>query len=110
MFIMKLKQEVVLLAFILMGDTIAFKSDSEDKPIILSEIEVNNINDVISKIKLSKIADLIAPSNKRFYDGALIGRFTIKKNDTSYVSSDFDHENPPKELLALYKIVQKLIP
>jgi hypothetical protein len=92
------------------GNAVAFKSVSADKLIDLSKIEVNDTKRIISKIKLSKIPHLIAPSNKRFYDGALIGRFTIKKNNSSYVSSDFDHGNPPKELLALYKIVQKFIP
>jgi hypothetical protein len=89
--------------------TIAFKSATEDKSMVLSKIEASTINEIISKIKLSEISNLKAPSDKRFYDGALIGNFTIKKNDTSYVSSAFDHGNPPKELLALFNKLQSFI-
>jgi hypothetical protein len=91
------------------GDSIVLKSTTEDKTIVLSNAQVNDINSIVSKIKLSEIQNLAAPTNKRFTDGALHGHFSIKKNDTSYTSSDFDHGSPPKELQTLYNIFQKYV-
>jgi hypothetical protein len=89
--------------------TLFFKSNSEEKSIVLNDAQINDIQNVAQEIKLTKIADLIAPSNKRFSDKALSANFIIKKNDISYISSDFDHGNPPKELKELYLILEKYI-
>ena len=82
---------------------------SADKSVVLSNAEVINIYNIVSKIKLSEIGALIAPSNERYRDAALTGSFIILKNDTSYTSSNFDHGNPPKELQELYNILQKYL-
>ena len=89
--------------------TLFFKSNSEEKSIVLNDAQINDIQNVAQEIKLTKIADLIAPSDKRFSDKTLSARFIIKKNDISYISSDFDHGNPPKELKELYLILEKYI-
>lgn len=86
---------------------IDFKSNSEQKSILLSEDKVEKIKALITDIKLSEIHDLTAPSNKRFTDGALSANFTIKKEGVRYISSDFDHKNPPKELKELYLLLEK---
>lgn len=88
---------------------ITLKSNTEDKSIDLNNKERKKLHNIISKIKLSEIKDLIAPSNKRFTDGALIASFTIKKGDTNFVSSNFDHDNPPKEMQELYQEIKKLV-
>ena len=89
--------------------TLFFKSNSEEKSIVLNDAQINDIQNVAQEIKLTKIADLIAPSDKRFSDKALSASFIIKKNDISYISSDFDQGNPPKELKELYLILEKYI-
>ena len=89
--------------------SLVLKSTSADKSIVLSNVEVINIQNIASKIKLSEIGALIAQSNERYRDAALTGSFIILKNDTSYTSSNFDHGNPPKELQELYNILQKYL-
>ena len=89
--------------------SLVLKSTSTDKSVVLSNAEVINIQNIASKIKLSEIGALIAPSNERYRDAALTGSFIILKNDTSYTSSNFDHGNPPKELQELYNILQKYL-
>ena len=89
--------------------SLVLKSTSADKSVVLSNAEVINIQNIASKIKLSEIGALIAPSNERYKDAALTGSFIILKNDTSYTSSNFDHGNPPKELQELYNILQKYL-
>jgi hypothetical protein len=91
------------------GNTISLMSTKEDKSMVLSNNQVDSLHSIISKIKLSEIQDLKAPSNKRFTDGALIANFTIKKDNTNYISSDFDHGNPPTELKKLYDHIQSII-
>ena len=88
-------------------NSIVFKSNLDDKSIVLNNVQLKSIKDVLSEIKLAEIKDLEAPSNKRFSDGALSASFTIKKDTVSYMSSDFDHGNPPKELKVLYILLEK---
>jgi hypothetical protein len=60
----------------------------------------------LDKIDLDKMSGLKAPSDKRFYDGAMIASLTVQLKDTTYQSSSFDHGNPPAEIKA---VVDKLI-
>jgi len=76
---------------------------------IVSTVSTEQWNEIIKaleKIELTKIAQLQAPTNKRFHDGALIANLTIKTKDSTYRSSSFDHGNPPAEIAAL---VNKII-
>ena len=91
------------------GNTLDVSSTKEGKTIDLNTNQVDNLLAVISKINLSEMQDLKAPSNKRFSDGALSANFTIKKDNETYVSSNFDHENPPKELKNLYDTIQSIL-
>lgn len=52
-------------------------------------------------LNLKTLPNLKAPSQKRFSDGAAIGRLTIKTKQAEVESSEFDHGNPPKELKSL---------
>lgn len=86
-------------------NSLIYKSPKEEKSISLKEKDIQEVEREISKINLFEINDLKAPSEKRFTDGALSANFNIKKNGVTYISSDFDHENPPKELKDLYTIL-----
>ena len=88
-------------------NNLLYKSNTDKKSTVLSKIQVNDINNIVYSIKLSEIANLKAPSNKRFTDNALSAKFTIKKNNTSYESIEFDHGNPPKELKDIYLLLEK---
>lgn len=90
-------------------NSLTLRSTSEDKLINLKEEDKKRIHVEVSKIKLSEIKDLKAPTEKRFTDGALSAHFVIKKEGITYVSSDFDHEYPPKELTMLYDTLIAII-
>ena len=90
-------------------DSLHLNSTEKNKIIDLNEKQRENILQEISKINLSEISLLIAPSNKRFSDRTLSAKFTFKKENEVYTSSDFDHENPPEKLKSLYSILKKII-
>ena len=90
-------------------DKIVFISGSDHKTIKLTKKQKQQIQIEVSKIVLSEINNLTAPSDKRFTDGALFASFQIKKNIDSYTSSDFDHKNPPEELKPLYILLESII-
>lgn len=89
------------------GNTITLEDNNNEKLTTLSNSQVKKINELVLKIKLSEMEALKAPSNKRFSDGALSANFSIKKDSKSYMSSDFDHGNPPKKLKNLFLLLQK---
>ena len=72
----------------------------------LSKSDWNSLLNLLSKVDATKIADLKAPSEKRFYDGAMIGQLKVIYKDKTYESSNFDHGNPPAEIKDL---VEKII-
>ena len=84
-------------------------TSTEKKTIDLSDNQVKYINTLISKLTLDKISDLEAPSNKRAYDGALNAIIKIKAEKETYTSSVFDHDNPPKALKKIVKILRTYI-
>ena len=88
---------------------IFYKNNTIEKTITLNAKEVKLIYEAISKIGLSKIKNLKSPSNKSFSDAAMSANFKIKTKKATFISSSFDHENPPKELSLLYKILIKNI-
>lgn len=90
-------------------NTIFYKSTTNEISRKLNHKETSEVNKIITKINLSKIENLKAPTNKRFTDGALIANFTIKRNGVIYKSSDFDHENPPNKLKDLYKLLKEFL-
>jgi hypothetical protein len=67
----------------------------------ISSEQWKELVDEVGKINLDKINRLKAPSDKRFYDGAMIASLTVQLKDTTYRSSSFDHGNPPAEIKAL---------
>ena len=72
----------------------------------ISTVSIKQWNDIIKeldKVELTKISELKAPTNKRFYDGALIATLIVKTKDSTYRSSSFDHGEPPAEIAVLVK-------
>jgi len=72
----------------------------------LSKSDWNSLLNLLSKVDATKIAALKAPSEKRFYDGAMIAELKVIYKDKTYESSNFDHGNPPAEIKDL---VNKII-
>ena len=64
----------------------------------LSKSDWNSLLDLLSKVDAEKMKDLKAPSEKRFYDGAMIADLKVIYKDKTYESSSFDHGNPPAEI------------
>ena len=54
---------------------------------------------------LEDLNDYKAPTEKRFHDGAAIGKLKITYQGKTYESTEFDHGNPPVEI---EKFVDKL--
>ncbi len=82
---------------------------TDNKTVDLSKEKISTINNVLSKIKLSEIAGLESPSNKRAFDGAMNATITIKREKETFTSSSFDHDNPPKELKELVNFLRSFI-
>ncbi|MDR4951164.1 hypothetical protein REB14_03065 [Chryseobacterium sp. ES2] len=71
----------------------------------ISPAEWQTVSRLAQTIDLSKISDLKAPTEGRHSDRAMIASIIITSNGKEYTSSDFDSGRPPKELEALYKII-----
>ena len=92
-------QEVVLT-----HDMVQVRTIAGSKEAYTATITTQQWNDVVKdleEIDLSTIGELKAPTNKRFYDGALIATLTVKTKDSTYRSSSFDHGEPPAEIASL---------
>jgi hypothetical protein len=72
----------------------------------LSRSDWNSMLDLLAKVDRTNIQNLKAPSEKRFYDGAMIAGLTVIYKQDTYRSASFDHGNPPKEIK---KLVEKII-
>lgn len=89
-------------------DTVYSITQRNGKPVekTLSKSDWNSLLNLLSKVDATKISELKAPSEKRFYDGAMIAGLKIIYKDKTYESSNFDHGNPPAEIKDL---VNKII-
>ena len=94
---------------ILSKKNLQLSTRTDKKTVVLSKEKIKSINTILSNIKLSEIANLKAPSNKRFYDGAMNATINIKKEKDSFTSSSFDHDNPPKELKELVSFLRSYL-
>ncbi len=64
----------------------------------ISDADWKYLVDEFKKVDLKTISDLKAPSKERLHDGAASAHVTITYKGTEYVSSSFDHGNPPAEI------------
>ena len=90
------------------GSSLQYKTNQKSIFINLTKEQQEKVNIEISKINLNEINNLKAPTDKRFYDGAMHTSILIKSNSTEYTSSTFDDTNPPIELKALCQLLLNL--
>ncbi len=81
--------------------TVFYKTYNTSKTFGIDSNQKKQLIDLIKKIDLQNISNLKAPSNKRAFDGALHATLSIKTESNNYISSQFDDDNPPKELKVL---------
>ncbi len=81
-------------------------SDAKAEAISLSKEETQDLVAAFQEINLEDLGDYKAPTEKRFHDGAAIGKLKITYQGKTYESQDFDHGNPPVEI---EKFVDKLV-
>lgn len=74
------------------------ENPSDRKEISLSDAQWKNLVDIMALVDLEQIPALVAPTEKRFYDGAAIAEFKVMVDGKTYQSTAFDHGNPPMEL------------
>lgn len=64
----------------------------------ISENDWNNLVVAFQDVNLDELQNLKAPTEKRFYDAAPIGRLKIIYKEKTYESNSFDHGFPPAEI------------
>ncbi|NBL65055.1 hypothetical protein GV828_07560 [Flavobacterium sp. NST-5] len=77
----------------------------------LKDLPKKNWNSVLKKlsdVNVAKLNNLKAPSEKRFYDGAMMATFKVIYKNETYQVPVFDHGNPPKEIEKLVNEVLKV--
>ena len=62
----------------------------------------------VSKIDFENLQNLVAPTEKRFYDGAAIAGLKITYKRKTYETNSFDHGFPPMEIQKVVEIVNAL--
>ncbi len=72
----------------------------------LSDTDWNFLVTEFQKIKLDEMANYKGATEKRFYDGAPIGSFTIIHKEKNYSCGSFDAGTPPVEIA---KFVNKVV-
>lgn len=71
----------------------------------IAPAEWKTISQLARTIDLPKIAELKSPTTGRHSDQAMIASIIITSDGKEYTSSDFDSGHPPKELEALYNVI-----
>ncbi|WP_075340347.1 hypothetical protein [Tenacibaculum agarivorans] len=94
---------------IYVNNTILYKTNDSSKTYFLSKKQIENLYVEVSKINLTTISTLEAPSNKRLFDGALHTTLSLKIDNNKYISSQFDDDNPPKELKEIVSLLRSFI-
>lgn len=85
-------------------ETFVYSEDRTEKmsnTVKISNKQWREIVNLADKIKLKELSSLKAPSEKRKFDGAAFAKLKVFTNDKEYVSSNFDHGNPPLEIKGL---------
>lgn len=74
------------------------------QPPVVSKISESDWNEIITDFKainLDEIPNLKAPTEKRFYDGAMMANLKITYKDKIFETQTFDNGYPPKEIAQL---------
>jgi len=91
------------------NNTILYKTHDSSKTYFLTKKQIENLYTEVSKINPITISTLEAPSNKRLFDGALHTTLSLKIDNNKYISSQFDDDNPPKELKEIVFLLRSFI-
>ena len=73
--------------------------------ITLSKEQQKKVLSYLKAIDVPNLAQLKAPTEKRFYDGAAIGNLSVSHNGETYGTAGFDHGNPPVEIEQLVTLM-----
>ncbi|WP_048511881.1 hypothetical protein [Chryseobacterium sp. FH2] len=79
--------------------------NGENTTFPLSSEEWQNISVQVNLVDLSKISSYESPTTDRFSDMALASSIIITSDGKQYTSNSFDAGMPPKELEALYDVL-----
>ena len=82
------------------------KRDGAREEVELTEKEWNELGNAFEEIKLDKMEQMKAPTEKRTYDGALQANVTITLKGETFTTPGFDHQFPPK---GIEKFINKLV-
>jgi len=80
----------------------------EAKPVYwqIAKDDYNQLSLLFQKITIEKLPDLVAPTEKRFYDAEPFANFSVIASDSTYRTPDFDAGFPPKDI---EKLVKKMV-
>lgn len=92
------------------SNLLTHKTHQTSKEISLSAKQLKALYKVLRAIKYTETDKLQAPSEKRFYDGAMAASITFITADKKYQSITFDDDNPPGELKELVLLLKSFIP
>lgn len=90
-------------------EEIIYTSYDKNLELKISKHQWDEITVLVLNIDLDNMVNLISPSTESHVDRALIASLTIHKNSVVYVSSTFDHGNPPSELKELIETLFELV-
>lgn len=74
--------------------------------VTINSKDLKELTKLLDGIELTTLPTLKWPSEARFHDGAAHANVTVTSEGKEYVSSGFDHGNPPVEIA---KFIQKLL-
>ncbi|WP_313805780.1 hypothetical protein [Flavobacterium sp.] len=80
--------------------------DGKAVEVAISDADWNELNVLFQTVNKEGLANLKAPTEKRFYDGAPMANFRVITKERTYESATFDGGYPPAEI---EKIVNKII-
>jgi hypothetical protein len=92
-------------------DSVSINRQRGGAPIIKTYPETlrNKLFSELNKIDLKQLKTFEPPSENHHVDGALIASLYIIKNNKTYQSKSFDHNNPPKEIATIVKEILSIV-
>ena len=82
------------------GKTISIKNSRNSEPVIrdCNDELWKNIMQKVDSIDVKALSSLVAPTQKRLYDGAAHANIKITMDGKMYETQGFDHGFPPEEI------------
>ena len=89
-------------------DTVLLSSDRDLKQVVIlkpTETQWNKLYGFVQSINLSELPNMEVPTGKRHYDAAYHTTIQIKIRDTEVTTPTFDHDAPPKKIMAIVNTI-----